>query len=427
MRDEHLTPEDLERVLSQDETTCNRLLLHHLAVCPDCYAVGGHILDLYREGAIGIELDTQEISLAASRKEAPRLLAELRGLPASRQKALIHGDRRFRSWGLCELLCEESEREASLHPWAAVALARLAVGVAGVLEEGQPAEAAWLHELRAYALAHLGNGRRVLGDLRGAETVFRTALALWTPAMEEVGDVLGYQAHFLALLASLRRAERRLPEALHLLEEALAADPEPALWLRIVNNLARTYDELGRIDEAIAILEDAKTIAADTADDRTRFLLAHNHLDCLTKAERLAEALTLLPEVRASAAKHGTELDLLRLQWIEARILLDLGAAREATALLEEVCHEFAHRQLAYDAALAGLELAFMHAGRGGDAKVQELVCTILPILRLQNVQREGLFAHRILWEALRRGKVTVELLAQAIGSLRGVEDPYRR
>lgn len=426
MRDEHLTPEELERILAHDEASCGRLLLHHLGICTECYKVGGYILDLYREGAIGIELDSQEISLAISRKEAALLFEELRHLSMSQQQALIRKERRFRSWGLCEFLCKESEHQASRDPLAAAKLARLAVGIAGELEEGRPAEAAWLNELRAYALAHLGNARRVLGDLRGAETVFHTALALWRPAKMEVGDVLGYESHFLALFASLRRAERRLPEALDLLEEALAADPDTALWVRIVNNLARIHEELDRIDEAITILEDAQAQATGGADDRTRFVLAHNYLDCLTKAERIAEAQILLPDVQALASKHGTELDLLRLRWIEARIMRELGSTCEAAALLEEVCNAFAERQLPYDAALAGLELAFTLAERGADEKAFKVLCRILPIFQTLNVRGEAYFAYLILNKAIDRGRVSAELFAHAIGFVKGSDDSYR-
>jgi hypothetical protein len=204
MWDEHLTTEDLENILWLDEQACKRLLLHHLAVCPRCAAAdGSSILALYREGAIGIESDPIEVLLALSRREAPRLLEQLRAMPTDQQKALLREDSRFRSWGLCELLCRESEREALHDPGRAVALAELAAGLAGSLEEWQPAEAAWLDELRAFALAHLGHALRSLGNCRGAEAVFRKALALWTPANQDVGDVLDYEAHFLTLLSSL--------------------------------------------------------------------------------------------------------------------------------------------------------------------------------------------------------------------------------
>jgi hypothetical protein len=203
MWNEHLTAEDLEDILWLDEPCCSRLLLHHLAVCPHCAAAGGSLLALYREGAIGIESDPIEVLLTLSRREAPLLLEQLRAIPKDQQKALLREDSRFRSWGLCELLCRESEREALQDPGCAVALAELAAGLADSLEEWQPTEAAWLDQLRALALAHLGHALRVLGNRRGAEAAFCRALELWTPANKDVGDVLDYEAHFLTLLNSL--------------------------------------------------------------------------------------------------------------------------------------------------------------------------------------------------------------------------------
>ena len=217
MRDEHLTSEELEGILSLDEQACRRLLFHHLAVCPDCHAIGGYLLDLYREGVIDLKSDSAEISFAISRKEAPRLLEELRAVPAGQQQTRIRAEKRFWSWGLCELLCRESEREASGDPEGAVALARLAVDIASILDKDEQLEVAeWLDLLRAYALAHLGHACRVQGDLRAAETAFLSALDLWTPAFKNFGDVLGYAAHFLALLTCLKHGmvSTTTPEAI---------------------------------------------------------------------------------------------------------------------------------------------------------------------------------------------------------------------
>jgi hypothetical protein len=57
--------------------------------------------------------------------------------------------------------------------------AELAVLVAERLRPGEPAEEEWLLGLRALAFAHLGNARRVLGELRGAEEAFARAAELW--------------------------------------------------------------------------------------------------------------------------------------------------------------------------------------------------------------------------------------------------------
>src|SRR5207245_8448805 len=74
----HLSPEALRKLLDRDrgeEET--RLLLHQLAVCPACYAVGGFVLDLYRAGAIGFAFCAVDVELARSRAAAPALFERL--------------------------------------------------------------------------------------------------------------------------------------------------------------------------------------------------------------------------------------------------------------------------------------------------------------------------------------------------------------
>ena len=50
MRDAHLTADEIGHFLDKGDQLINRLFLHHLAVCPGCYAVAGHVLDLYQAG-----------------------------------------------------------------------------------------------------------------------------------------------------------------------------------------------------------------------------------------------------------------------------------------------------------------------------------------------------------------------------------------
>jgi len=205
MHDDHLTPERLDKLLeeaaSEDQ---NRLLLHHLAVCADCYAVGGYILDLYRSDAIGLSFCSVDLELARSRAEAPALWEKLQGFSREQQRGLVRDTRRFRSWGLAEYLCQRSEQAAAQSPEEALHFALLAVEVSAALPEWQPAERSWLYELRAYALASLGNARRIGGDLRAAEQLFEQAQGLWEAGAADAGDVLGYEARYLALLEAAR-------------------------------------------------------------------------------------------------------------------------------------------------------------------------------------------------------------------------------
>lgn len=419
MREAHLTAADLEQILEDENEVRNRLFLHHLAVCPECYAVGGYILDLYLAGELSLDLCTVEINIARSRREAPALWQELHELPLEKQRALAGNDGRFWSWGLCELLCEESEREAPRDPKRAIERAELAVAIASTLRDWEPAEPHWRDELHALALAQLANAHRALGTLPEAEAALASADQLWGPANADVGDVLGYESKYLALKASLWRAERRLPEALGLLEKALGADPRPPLRVRILINQAKVHEELGDIGRAIAVLDDARTQTDEGVDARIRLCLAQNRLDYLSKAGRFLEAQFAYPEVEALAAESGSNIDRLRLHWTKARIAKGLGRAAEALQILEGVRQGFASETLGYDVALSSLELALMYAEAGRTVDVVGALQKALPILGSLKIEREGLMAVRILTAALEEGSVTAELISQVLDRLR--------
>jgi tetratricopeptide (TPR) repeat protein len=423
MKDAHLTPDELIRFLEDGgEEIQNRIFLHHLALCPECYAVGGYILDAYLAGDVGLDLCSIDIDLARTRREAPVLWEELAPLPFDAQRALVLGEQRFQTWGLTEFLCKKSEEEAARDPKAAVGLADLAVHISMALKDWCPTEESWLGELRGYAFAHLANARRAQGDLRGAEAASQAADE-WGGGgggpPPHAGDVLNYEARFLALKASLMRALRQFKDALRLLNEALDAKPTPALRVRIVLNQAKTYEELGDIDEAIRLLGEARAMPIDAADSRVRLCLAQNFLDYFTKKDRFLEAECALPEARAVVAELGSAIDRMHLRWTEARIAEGLGRTDEAIRLYEQVKDECAGQGLGYDAALVSLELGLLYAAVGRTAEMKSLAVEALAFFEAQNVHREALGAIALFRRAVDAEQVTSELLGQIIACLR--------
>lgn len=207
----HLTPEDLGEILAQDRPEpVDRLLLHVLALCPECRAAGGDLFDLAERGAIQPPLNSIDLDLARSRAAAPTLLAALSALPRAVRRRAIREEARFRSWGLAELLAEESAcravADSELDPVSdsqeALDLALLAVDVARRLPPGEIAEAGWRDQLEAYAWAHVGILRDARGEHRGVKAAFRRAERLWQ-ATESLGDVLGYRERALSVEAAL--------------------------------------------------------------------------------------------------------------------------------------------------------------------------------------------------------------------------------
>jgi len=420
MRDAHLTADDLEKLLQGDDLTVyNRLLLHHLALCPECRAVGGYLLELYEAGAVDLELCTIDIGFALSRRDAPQLLEKLSEFPFKRQMALVRKKQEFRSWGLCELLCEASLRQAPNDADRAVELAKLAVEIAMLLKEWEPAELYWLEELRGYAWAHLGNGYRVKGELPMAVEAFETSDGWWQKGNADAGDVLGYEVRLLDLKASLRRAQRQLPEARKLLAQALELETSPTGRGRLLITKAKVLEEGGEYDEALRTLESAEGLLGQDAEPRLRLCIAHNRIWLLAISGRHLEAKLLLPDVVRLSRQIGNDPDLVRLRWVEGQIEYAFGNLPAAREAFGEVRERFVKDDLVFDAALVSLELAALHARAGEPEAAKAIAREILPLFGVRKVPRETVASLGLFIQAVEAETLTEDLARQVIGYLR--------
>lgn len=113
------------------------------------------------------------VSPEQARAEAEELWGLLKVYSAADRQLLVDEGREFRSWAMCERLCEESARMVGSDPSQAVELAELALRAASRIagEEG------W--RVQGYALAFLGEARWAASDLAGAEEAFVRARDLW--------------------------------------------------------------------------------------------------------------------------------------------------------------------------------------------------------------------------------------------------------
>ena len=428
MEHDHLDAEILERLLALDRTEeQNRSLLHQIAVCRECRAVGGWLLDLHRSGALPRRFGVVEIALARSRAAAPALWQKLERFPQEKRLALVRATRRFASWGLGELLCGKSLETVPADAAQAAELAELAVSVAdAVEEEGGPAEDRWIYQLRALAWAHLANAQRVGGGLPAAERAFDMADSWWKAGAESIGDVLGYEPILLNLKASLRIAQRRFDEALGLLDEVAeiyrsgdAERRDSHLAGRALVQKSHALIEMGETERAIAALREAETLIEPEREPRLLFCLRHDLAYCLATAGRYMEADILLPDLWTVVQAHGSHLDAVRVRWVEARIVGGLGDGERARQMLLTVQQELLAAGIAYDAALATLELAVLALEADHTSQVKTLAAGLAPIFAAQGVTCETLATLELFREAVRQETITADLARRWLEELR--------
>jgi transcriptional regulator with XRE-family HTH domain len=357
----------------------------------------GEASELDSPGPAASFLDSPALDSPAA---AEKLWAALREKPFHQQEELVRNDRAFRTEGLFDLLCQESERLGPHDPKQAVAAAGLAVLVATGLHEEKGRGARRV----AIAQARRANAVRISGSLPLAEEGFAEAERWWSRA-EAAGEParLNDEARILSQLASLRMEQRRIPETLEILDRAFAAAETGELKAIVLIQRARALGSLRRLEEAIDLLREAEPLVDCQGSPRLLLCLRHNRLHFLAELGRFQEAMAQVPRVRALAQKLGNDLDLLRLRWLEAKIEAGLGWTGKAIETLTQVRKELAARGIVYDVALATLDLTVLYAQTGWASEVEILVRRLVPLFEAQGVPQGASAALELLRRAVEK------------------------
>lgn len=346
---------------------------------------------------------------ALDRERAEELWLLLKDLPESARLAVVRGAEEFQSWALCERVCAESVTEASRDLDRADSLASLAQEIA----ERTGGPQVWRDRLRGYAAAHVANVLRVAGDLKAADFRLEEANLLWRSGSDP-SELLD-PGRLLDLEASLRRDQRRLDEALALLDQALSIGRSPA---RVLVKKGFTLEVMGEYHRAVETLLQAIPLVEDQGDLRLRNLLYGNLAFNYCHLGRFAEAGELARRAREFATGMGDEITLARHIWLDGRIAAGLGRSAEALELLAQARRQFAARNMGYDVALALLEEAILLLDQGLNKEVKQLARELTNVFGSQGVHREALASLRLFQNEARREEATAEKTRLLLGYL---------
>jgi len=340
--------------------------------------------------------------LIQARAAVEEPLGWLLRLPPEHRQDVVELVDWFQDWALCERLCAESERAAAADARQALDLADLALKIATLCRGGE----AWLSRLQGYAWAFVGNARRVANDLVGADEAFARSTELWPAGQPDPHRLLD-ESRIHDLQASLRKDQRRWPEALDLLDQAWSSARSEDVRARLLLKKSAISTLMSDFQGAIEAIHRIKDVEVEPRIRfGARFNLAVNYCQ-LGKHE---SAASLLPQIRRMAQQLGNSLDLIRTAWLEGKVAAGLGRRLEAIPALERVREEFAGRGLGCDMALVTLELAVLYLEEGHAIKVRELARQMFTILKSQGIHREMLAAVKLFYDAAERRDATVEL-----------------
>lgn len=268
---------------------------------------------------------------------------------------------------------------------AAVRLSRLALRLARQL----PGSAAI--SSREVVAKAAGN----LADLLRHKEKYSSADRLLRAAWRMVGGGTTWQLRGLLLewQGALRRDQRRLPEAIANLEEARGiyqASSSHLELLRAEIGVGMAYFYANQPAVALRTFRSALRQSHHTQSVDLAFAALHNLIFCLEALGYYHVAMNELERCDAFYRSLATPSLATRASWLKGRLYCSLDHLPEAARHLEHVRAEFLAKNLFYDAALAGIDLALVYAKQKKLHLVYKLASEMLPVFEAQQVPREA-------------------------------------
>ena len=368
----------------------------------------------------------REQTMTRERAQAPGLFVQLLKHPQEKRELLLRNSPEYRTWGVFELLVERSHEACIRNPEQAEHLGRLALFLSDLLDT-EYYTAPLIEDLRARAWAFIGNSFRLRSDLqRASEGFVKSYLHLQKGTQDSLE-----RAVILDLEASLRRDQRRFPEAEKLLKRAIAlflqSDQRHRAGRSLVN-LSTVHHYAGCPEAGIPLLFQAIGLIDPEQEPRLLLCARHNLIDDLATSGRYLEAQGLYRATRSLYRSFPDAWTQNRRKWVKGKIARGLGQADQAESLLLAARDGFIQEGIPYDTALISLEIATLYAEQGRRADLRRLAEQMVPIFSSLNIHREALAALACLKQAAETNRVTIDLLASVAAYLRRAQhDPAMR
>src|SRR3954469_22473557 len=321
-----------------------------------------------------------------------------------RQAQALHG------WPLCEALLRKSYEARFTDPKRMLSLAESAAGVAKHIKAEKYPWPGFVADLRARTFAELGNAYRVNDRFPEADAAFERSIAFLEAG---TGDSF-LQARVLDLFASLRSAQRRLDDAIALLDQVydlyLETGDSHLAGRALISKGSNTLYQ-GYASEAVRLLEEGLQMLDSRKDQPLEILTRLNIIDALANSGRHHEASRQLLQSGLREKLADAPLILVKLRWVEGRIHAGLSRPEKAERAFVEVRREYLRLGQVYDAALVGLELASVWLRQSRPAQVRELAEEMYETFVELGVQPEAARALYFVREACLVQAVTVTMI----------------